>query len=69
MIPVLNDSMDLESNPDDGERRLANPTNDFQKAINSICFYPFITALERNSAKLDELIAPKHGDSWQPFLK
>lgn len=43
-------------------------TSGFQKAISSIHQYPYVTVIEKNSAPVDQLIAPKRGTEWQPFL-
>jgi hypothetical protein len=67
MLPNLNFSDKLTPNPNDDERRLTSPTNNFQKVINSVSFYPFVVVLELNSVQPSELIAPKHGDSWKPY--
>jgi hypothetical protein len=40
----------------------------FQKAIRSIHFYPFVCVIEKSLSQPDQLIAPKHGTEWQPFL-
>jgi hypothetical protein len=56
---------DLENN----ERRLAVETSSFQSAVHSIHMYPFVAVIERRSTPLAEFVAPKHGTSWQPFLK
>ncbi len=45
------------------ERR---PT-DFQRTVQSIHLYPFVTVIEKRSRALDELSAPKRGTEWQPF--
>jgi 23S rRNA U2552 (ribose-2'-O)-methylase RlmE/FtsJ len=43
-------------------------TTAFQKAVNSIHLYPFITVIEKNKAALTYLQAEKRGTEWQPFL-
>jgi len=43
--------------------------SEFQKAIESIHFYPFVTVIEKRSSQLKDLVAPKHGTEWQPFLE
>jgi hypothetical protein len=45
-----------------------SPPIKFQKWIKSAHFYPYVTVIEKNSRPLEELIAPKHGTEWQPFL-
>jgi hypothetical protein len=54
------------SNP---ERRLSKKTTLFQSAINCIAFYPFIVAIEKRGAPMEELVAPMCGSEWQPFLR
>jgi hypothetical protein len=69
MVPALNNSDGLISNEDDNHRRLSCKMNNFQQGISSIGFYPFVTVIERNALNCSELLASKHGSSWQPFLK
>jgi SAM-dependent methyltransferase len=45
----------------------ANPTP-LQQAIHSVHLYPMAAVIERRKEHL-ELVAPKHGTHWQPFLK
>jgi len=40
----------------------------FQRAVDSIHMYPFMTVIERRATPLTEMTAPKHGTLWQPFL-
>jgi cephalosporin hydroxylase len=54
--------------PDDPERRLSVRANNLQGAIESIAFYPFVVALETRNQNMAELVAPKHGTQWEPFL-
>jgi len=42
--------------------------NNFQRYVNSIHIYPFVTVIEKTTTRVDELSAPKHGTEWQPFL-
>lgn len=65
----LNDFAQGESNPDNQERRLVCKATAFQSAVQSIHLYPFVTVVERNVSPVIELIAPKRGTQWQPFLK
>ena len=65
----LNDYSLMRNFPDDNNRRIVCGCTSFQSAIGSIHLYPFVTVLERNSLKVTELRAPKHGTQWQPFLK
>jgi SAM-dependent methyltransferase len=57
------------NHPEDDERRIVSPTTALQSAVNSIHLYPFVTVVERTDAPVAELVAPKHGTEWQPFLK
>jgi hypothetical protein len=50
-----------------GENGTVLPTQ-FQRVIDSVHLYPFITVIERRADALDHLSAPKHGTEWQPFL-
>ena len=43
-------------------------TNAFQSIVHSIHRYPFLVAIERNPAPVEELTAPRHGTEWQPFF-
>jgi hypothetical protein len=40
---------------------------DFQRMVQGIHLYPWVTVIERRAGPLDELSAPKHGTEWQPF--
>jgi hypothetical protein len=51
------------------ERRLSSPVSDFQASVGSIHHYPFVTVIEKRDRELPELVAPKRGTEWQPFLK
>jgi SAM-dependent methyltransferase len=57
------------NHPEDDERRIVSPTTPLQSAVSSIHLYPFVTVIERTDAPVSELVAPKHGTEWQPFLK
>jgi len=57
------------NNPEDDERRIVAPTTALQSAVSSIHLYPFVTVVERTDAPVPELVAPKHGTEWQPYLK
>ena len=50
-------------------RRQVSPATPFQSAVHSVHRYPYMVVIERNSTPVNELIAPKHGTDWQPFLK
>lgn len=40
----------------------------FQSAIHSIHFYPYMLVIEKHLVKPKKLNAPKHGTIWQPFF-
>lgn len=42
--------------------------SDFQAAIHSIHFYPFMVVIEKHDRPPERLVAPKHGTEWQPYL-
>jgi hypothetical protein len=69
MVQQLNAYRGAESNVDDCERRLLCKTTLFQSAVRSIHFYPLLTVVERTRSPVAELVAPKHGTEWQPFLR
>jgi hypothetical protein len=58
-----------ENNVNDDERRLVFGTTPLQSAVRSVHFYPYVTVVERTAAPVSELVSPKHGTQWQPFLK
>lgn len=64
----LNAAWDFQPN-EDNNRAIAVTASSFQSAILSISLYPFAVVIERNDAPVAELIASKHGTSWQPFFK
>jgi hypothetical protein len=53
---------------DDGERRQVSRATPFQAAVGSVHVYPYAVVIERTDAPVTELVAPKHGTQWQPFL-
>lgn len=55
-----------ESNP---KRRIAVPTNSVQAALHSVHLYPYVVVVEKRPTPLPELIAPKHGSQWEPFIR
>jgi hypothetical protein len=57
----------VESNSDP-ERRIVTRATPFQSAVRAVHFYPYVTVVERNDAPVEELVAPKHGTRWEPFL-
>jgi SAM-dependent methyltransferase len=58
-----------QNNVNDDERRFVFGTTALQSAVRSVHFYPFVTVVERTDAPVSELVSPKHGTQWQPFLK
>jgi len=68
MAQSLN-TLNLEANFEDNERRQVCTTSSLQSAIASIHLYPFVTLIEKSREPVSELVAPKHGTRWEPFLK
>jgi hypothetical protein len=62
-------SAQFEFNIDNKRRRLATETSPLQCAVSGIHFYPYMTVIERTLAPVSELVAPKHGSQWEPFLE
>jgi hypothetical protein len=62
-------TLNLEQNVDDNERRQVCKTSSLQSAVGSIHLYPFATLIERSAEPVSELVAPKRGSQWEPFLK
>jgi 23S rRNA U2552 (ribose-2'-O)-methylase RlmE/FtsJ len=62
-------AIDLQQNFDNNERRQVCTTGAVQSAVGAVHLYPFATVIERNAAPVRELVAPKHGTQWEPFLK
>lgn len=58
----------ITDNPTDPERRQVSPANRVQSEIAGVFFYPFMVAIEKREQPVMELVAPKHGSQWQPFL-
>lgn len=65
----LNDYGNVTQDLSDNERRLVSKSTEFQSSIHSIHFYPFVAVIEKRSNPLEELVAPKHGTIWEPFLQ
>jgi hypothetical protein len=55
-----------QANP---KRRIAVPTNGFQSTIHSVHLYPYVVVIEKRDSPLPELVAPKQGSQWEPFLR
>jgi hypothetical protein len=62
-------AFDVGGEPANPERRVFARTSPFQSAVHSIHIYPYVVVIERTDAPVAELVAPKHGTQWQPFLK
>jgi len=61
------DAFNYKENLQDPETRIsANPTS-FQRAIQSISLYPLVAVIERGGEPLN-MVGPKHGTKWEPFL-
>jgi hypothetical protein len=68
MVHQLNAYEGAESDGNGSESRVLYKTTSFQSAVDSVHFYPFVTVVERTGSPVMELVAPKHGTEWQPFL-
>jgi Methyltransferase domain len=44
-------------------------SNEFQAAVQSIHFYPFMTVIEKADWPIRRFVAPQRGTEWQPFLR
>src|SRR5262249_37377413 len=64
----LNDMAGFSDHPDDLERRLVVRSSASQGIIESVSYYPFLVAIEVRRRRLTELVAPKRGTHWEPFL-
>ena len=51
-------------NPNVRERRQVCKTTEFQSAVASVHFYPFMVVIERTEAPVPELISSMHGTEW-----
>lgn len=67
MVQDLN-AIDLEQHLDDNERRQVCKAQPLQTAVSAIHFFPFAVVVEKSTSRVSELIAPKRGTSWEPFL-
>lgn len=41
----------------------------FQRTIDSIHLYPFMSVIEKRSSRVENLLAPKRGTQWEPFYE
>jgi SAM-dependent methyltransferase len=62
-------SAQFESNLADNERCSVTKTTPLQSAVGGIHLYPYLTVVERTPAPVSELVAPRHGTQWEPWLK
>lgn len=67
LIQAMN-AFDTSEDFEDPERRSVCRTSGFQSLIDSIHCYPFAIVIEKRLEPIAELVAPKHGTEWQPFL-
>ena len=51
-----------------GVAGMASAPSNFQKAIHSIHFHPFVAVIEKHERAVRQFVAPRHGTQWQPFL-
>jgi hypothetical protein len=49
-------------------KNLASMPTPFQAAVSSVHLYPYVVVIEKRDSRLTNLIAPKHGSQWRPFL-
>jgi hypothetical protein len=47
---------------------LESRVSQFQSAVHSIHFYPYLVVIEKHRFAPAKLSAPRHGTKWQPFL-
>jgi hypothetical protein len=64
----LNAFDNVAQDMNDNERRLVSKSTELQSAIHSVHLYPFVAVIETRQTPLIELVAPKHGTKWEPFL-
>ena len=66
----LNAMEEIRQGPDaiDKYRPSIIGTNQFQRDIESIHLYPYVTVFEKTDKPVDALVAEKHGTEWQPYL-
>lgn len=69
LADALNGVNGIRSSNMDAEKRVVVPCNSVQSLIGSVSMYPFLLAVELREGKLENLVAPKHGTLWEPFLK
>ena len=69
MADRLNAFAKVQVNPDDNDRRIVCPAETMQSMVHSISLYPFMAVIQKTDTPVAEFVAPKHGTSWQPFLR
>jgi hypothetical protein len=65
----LNAHVGIAEDRDNNERRSVCRATALQSAVRSTHFYPFVAVVEKTDTAINELIAPKHGTQWAPFLR
>jgi cephalosporin hydroxylase len=65
----LNSMERLSCDEVDPERRSVVKANRVQASLNSVHLYPYVVVIEKRQSELLELVAPKHGSEWEPFLR
>ncbi len=64
----LNNHQFFVKNKDNNDRRLTKQTTNVQRMVKSVSFYPYVVVVEKNETPVEEFVAPKRGDQWQPFV-
>lgn len=62
------DAVEMTTDFENPERRSVSRATGFQSLVESIHCYPFLTIVEKRQSPLAELVAPKRGTEWEPFL-
>jgi hypothetical protein len=65
----LNAMKSFSSNEANPERRVVVKSNSVQASLNSVHLYPYVVVIEKSESERPELVAPKHGSQWEPFLR
>jgi len=65
----LNACQNFQNNPQTPERRSVSQATEFQSSVHSIHFYPYVAVVECNKLPIKELVAPKRGTHWQPYME
>jgi SAM-dependent methyltransferase len=50
------------------DNTLGSNVTQFQAAVHSIHFYPYVVVIEKHLVSPPKLSAPRHGTEWQPFI-